>query len=30
MHTVLKELFPAVLVNTKVKELLFNYKKAME
>jgi len=26
----LKELFPAVLVNTKVKELLFNYKKAME
>ena len=30
MHTILKELFPSVLVNLKVKELLYNYKKAME
>jgi tetratricopeptide (TPR) repeat protein len=30
MHTILKDLFPSVLVNSKVKELLYNYKKAME
>ena len=30
MHTIMKELFPSVLVNLKVKELLSNYKKAME
>ena len=30
MHTIMKELFPSVLVNSKVKELLSNYKKAME
>ena len=30
MHTIMKELFPSVLVNLKVKELLYNYKKAME
>ena len=30
MHIIMKELFPSVLVNLKVKELLYNYKKAME
>ncbi len=30
MHTILKDLFPSVSVNSKVKELLYNYKKAME
>ena len=30
MHTILKDLFPSVLVNSKVKELLYNFKKAME